>query len=382
MSWGGIVRGWCLVSAIALWPSIARAYPQWQLSTGMSRCDQCHVSPSGGGLLSEYGRRIDGDRLSTFAGDGAFLHGAAKLPAWLALGADGSGGLVSQAVENASPSAPAYPIAGQAQAAVALGPVSIYGTIGARAQIRTDSGDVPVQNIQPLADPWLVSSEHWVMWRPESGHSYLRAGRYFAPFGLRLALDSAFVRRELGFGLLQESYNLSAGYVTDRWELHITAFAPDFVQHLGDTESGGAVYFERRIGTRGALALQAKYATSAGKQRTIGGAIGKVYFSTIRTLVFAEADALMLSVDGLAGRGQSVGAVGVAVLPARGLTVTALGEYFQEDVEVRAAARGATSLVIGWLPYAHVEAQAVARVELPAGGATTTAFLTQLRYWL
>jgi hypothetical protein len=382
MSWRAIVRAWCLVSAVALTPSIARAYPQWQLSTGVNRCDQCHLSPSGGGLLSEFGRRIDGDRLSTFAGNGAFLYGAAKLPAWLALGADGSGGLVSQAVQDAGVSAPAYPLAGQAQAAVALGPVSIYGTFGARGQIRFDSADGAARNLQPLADPWLVSSEHWVMWRPENGHPYLRAGRFFAPFGLRLSLDSAFVRRELGFGRLQESYNLSGGYVTDRWELHLTAFAPDFVQHVGSTESGGAVYFERGIGTCGAVALQAKYAMSAGRQRATGGAIGKVYLSKIRTLVFVEADALTLSVDGLANRGQAVGALGVAVLPARGLTITALGEYFQEDVEARAAARGATSLLVGWLPYAHVEAQAVARVELPDGAATTTALLTQLRYWL
>lgn len=128
--------------------------------------------------------------------------------------------------------------------------------------------------------------------------------------------------------------------------------------------------------------MQAKYTTSTGQQRTIGGATGKVYLPQIRTLAFVEVDSVMLSIDGLATRGQAVGAAGLAVLPARGLTVTALGEYFQEDLQVRAAACGATTLLIGWLPYAHVEAQAVARVELPAGGVTTTALLTQLRYWL
>ena len=34
----------------------ARAYPQWQLSTGAARCNQCHFAPAGGGLINSYGQ--------------------------------------------------------------------------------------------------------------------------------------------------------------------------------------------------------------------------------------------------------------------------------------------------------------------------------------
>ena len=72
-----------LVAAAALFwlgERPAQAYPQWQLSTGAVRCNQCHYAPAGGGLINSYGRDAVGDELSSFGGNGAFLHGAVSLP--------------------------------------------------------------------------------------------------------------------------------------------------------------------------------------------------------------------------------------------------------------------------------------------------------------
>src|SRR5438270_13602228 len=65
----------------------AAAYPQFQFSSGTNKCGQCHFAPAGGGLLSSWGRSESGDTIS-MGGEGAFLHGAVKLPSWLALGFD------------------------------------------------------------------------------------------------------------------------------------------------------------------------------------------------------------------------------------------------------------------------------------------------------
>src|SRR5438067_596155 len=65
--------------------SPAHAYPQWQLGTGATRCNQCHYAPAGGGLVNSYGRDAAGEDLSTFQGNGGFLHGAVELPSWLAI---------------------------------------------------------------------------------------------------------------------------------------------------------------------------------------------------------------------------------------------------------------------------------------------------------
>ena len=37
-------------------PRQAAAYPQFQFSSGTTRCGQCHYSPSGGTLITSWGR--------------------------------------------------------------------------------------------------------------------------------------------------------------------------------------------------------------------------------------------------------------------------------------------------------------------------------------
>jgi hypothetical protein len=381
-----VLGGVGLLAAVTLvsWPARAVAYPQWQLSTGEARCNQCHFAPAGGGLLTGYGRQVVGDDLSTFSGDGALLHGSAKVPNWLALGADLRAGYLTEVTPAATAATPpSFPMEAQAEALLVLGPVSVYGSLGMRGQLHDDTTLIPLQNYQPVATAWLVSREHWLMWQRPGRGLYLRAGRYYAPFGLRLAEPAAYVRRDLGFGELQESYNLSVGYVSDRWELHVTAFAPDLLRHFGSDETGGAAYAERRFGSaRGALGAQVKYATSPGVRRTITGAVGKYYVAPIKTLVFAEADLVLLSVPQLVTRGQATAVLGAAVLPVRGVMVTVLGESYQEDLAVRGAARRAASARLGWFPYAHLEAEVMARAEFPSGAMTTTTWLAQLHYFL
>src|SRR5436305_12696505 len=76
------VAGWLLLLG-----GRAFAYPQFQFSSGTTRCSQCHFSPAGGGLITPWGRDESRDAIS-LGGGGAFLHGAWSPPPWLALGAD------------------------------------------------------------------------------------------------------------------------------------------------------------------------------------------------------------------------------------------------------------------------------------------------------
>jgi hypothetical protein len=369
----------------------AYAYPQWQLSGGVTRCNQCHVAPAGGGLLNAQGRRAVGDDLSTFAGDGAVLHGAARLPDWLALGADLRTGFAARDVQDPSGIRQSLsPMLVDAGVLLSVEGWSLYGTLGTRGDLDGDGAQsgaqtpVPSQNYQALAAARVVSRQQWLMWQPSGARGfYARAGRFFAPFGLQLAQTMTYVRRDLGFGALEESYNLSTGYLDDGWEAHATAFAPDFVRHDGGVDSGAAAYVERRLfGGRAALAVQGKYATRPGSSRAIGGVVTKGFVAPIRTLFFAEADVVRLSVTDLAARDQALGLLGASLLPVRGLVITGIAERYQEDLSVQGAARSAATVSVGWFPYAHLEAQVLARAELPAGGAVTKLLFAELHYFL
>jgi hypothetical protein len=372
---------------VATWAAArpAAAYPQWQFTSGVSRCNVCHFSPGGGGLPTVYGRDANGEELSTWEGEGTFLNGAVQLPSWLAVGADLRGAFAAHDVDDPNGSSQAFfPMQADLEVRVALPwRFSAYGTGGLRGQSRDNEDLVPMQNYQPISTSRLISREHWLMWQQAAQGWYVRAGRFFAPFGLRLAEHLTYVRRDLGFNQLEESYNLSGGFVGNDWELHMTAFAPDFVRHIGSEEKGATVYYEHRIAdAKGSLAIQARFADRTGISRLIGGAVAKYYFERVRTLVFGEADLVHLMPDGVPGGQQLVALAGASVLPARGWLFTALTERNQEDLRVRKSAWDALTGMIGWFPVPHAELQLMGRLQLPEGGSLAKTLFLQVHYFL
>ena len=223
------------------------------------------------------------------------------------------------------------------------------------------------------------------MWQPASVGPYVRLGRFYAPYGLRFPEHLLYIRRDLGFDLLRETYNLSAGYLFPAWELHLTAFAPDFIRHLGSDEKGFAAYYERRfLGDRLSTALQTRLADAPGVARFIWGAVGRFYFEPLRTLVMAEVDTvhLLFEATGVPSRTQMVGIAGLAVLPYRGVIVTLLGERNQTDVAIRDAAWTAGTLLVNWFPYPHVEMQLMGRLQFPAETDVAKTLFIQVHYFL
>jgi hypothetical protein len=376
-----------IATAIILRAAPAAAYPQWQLSTGAERCNECHYDPAGGGLLTSYGRDAAGEDLATFGGNGALLHGLGTLPPWLALGADLRAAFVAQGVQDpGGPTVAVFPMQADVEGRLALPGtgLSLSGVVGLRGQVRDPDLLVPIQNYQPVSTSELISREHYLMYQPETIGSYIRIGRFFAPFGLRFAEHTLYIRRDLGFDELQETYNLSAGVVKPGWELHVSIFAPDFVRHIGSDESGASAYYERRIADgAAAFAIQGRVAQSPGVTRFIGGGVGKAWVEPLRTFLFAEVDGVNLLFDdpAVGTRHQIVAAAGFTVLPAPWLMGTLIGEQNQIDVAFPDAWTAVDALV-NWFPYAHVELQAMGRLQFPTGGDAAKTFFFQVHYFL
>jgi hypothetical protein len=364
----------------------ARAYPQWQLSTGAVRCNQCHYAPAGGGLINNFGRDAVGDQLSSFGGDGAFLHGVVSLPHWLALGGDFRGAFVDQNVQDPSgPTVAFFPMQADLAARVALpGGFSIEAVGGLRGQVREPDVLVPIEDFQPISTSELISREHYVMWEPEATGPYLRVGRFYAPYGLRMAEHILYINRDLGYDELEETYNVSGGFVYPEAEVHLTAFAPDFVRHIGSDEKGFAGYLETRFHDDTiALAGQMRLAISPGVTKIMGGVVGKGYLEQLHTLLLGEVDVVNQIFTDLGdnSRAQIVGAAGFTLFPVRGVMITALGERNQVDVQINDAYTAGT-LLVNWFPYAHLELQLMERVQVPTGGSAANTLFAQIHYFL
>jgi hypothetical protein len=374
------------LGVVALRAEPARAYPQFQLASGTVRCNECHYAPAGGGLINNYGRDAVGEELSTFGGNGDLLHGAVTPPRWLALGGDLRGAFVANDVQDpAGPSAAVFPMQADLDARVALPHgFSVLAVGGLRGQVRDPDLLVPIQNYQPVSTSQLISREHYVMWEPEAIGPYLRVGRFYAPFGLRMAEHILYVNRDLGFDELEETYNVSGGFVYPGAELHVTLFAPDFVRHIGSNEKGVAAYAETRFaGDRAAAGVQTRLSFAPGITKLTLGGTAKAYSERLHTMLLGEADAVTQIYTDLAdtARLEVVALAGLALLPARGVVVTLLAERNQVDVSVNDAWTAATALV-NWFPYAHIELQLMGRLQFPTGGDVASTVFFQVHYFL
>lgn len=369
-----------LAFAVFLAPPVpARAYPQFQLSMGASRCNECHVSPAGGGLLRGYGRFEAGATISR-GGDGAFLHGAVDLPGWVSLGGDLRFVSMVNDVDDADdPDLLVFPMQGDLYSAFHLSDFTAVVTIGGRGQTRDE--DAPLTSR-------LVSREHYLLWQPDAVGPYARAGRFFPIHGLRLVEHPAYVRRFLGLGLLEETYGVGGGWIEDGWELHATAYRRAFFRPVGDRDNGFAVYGEKRLfDARAAVGGQARLGLGPEKDRLLVGGLGKLWLEGPKILFMTELDLVNESFDDVpgAGRLQVAGWLGASWFPFQGLVVTPFVERWDPDLSTDGVARTALGGELQFFPWAHVEVVVYGRHQFfgwhDSGDPSTLAML-QLHYYL
>jgi hypothetical protein len=366
----------------------ANAYPQFQFSSGTTRCSQCHYSPGGGGLITSWGRDESGDTLS-FGGNGAFLNGAWTPPSALSLGADAR--LAATRIDASD-----IPTAQNAFFPMQLDlygryaftdAISLYVEAGVRGEARPADG-----TWSGLGDRF-ISREHYLMWRPSATGPYVRLGRFFAPYGLRFAEHIYYVRRYTGYNLYSETYTLSGGYVGEGWELHLSGFVPpptgfpDALQSVGQRESGGAAYIEKQFDGMAAIALQGRVGIGNEVSHNQGGVVGKLWFEPARALVLGEVDLIQQKVKGLSGaQNQMVSYLGLTFFPVRGVMLGGAYEHYQEDLSVKRTSHEAFDLQVNVFPWAHWELLLFARKTiLGAGetdGAPSTLMMAQLHYYL
>lgn len=358
-------------------PRVADAYPQFQLTTANNRCSVCHIAPAGGGLINEYGRSEAGDTISQFGGNGAFLYGVYEEPSWLKLGVDLRGAALAKD-NSTNPEYVLFPMQGDTYIYLRGGAISLYGTVGPRAQIReTDA----------IADRF-GSREYWLMWRPKTTGWYARAGRFFAPFGLRSQDHTTYVRRYLGQHSWEETYNLSVGKVADESELHITAFTPVPYEIMGNgpRASGGTILYEKRaMEDKAVIGAQIKGAVAETDRTYLVGGIGKYYAESAKMLFMGELDLALQDFDATGpSRPQLAAYLSANYMPATGFMFGAVLERFDEDLSVKDLARDAASLTLQYFPLAHWELMLIGKLEFQGAeyGDPRPLGMFQLHYYL
>lgn len=254
-----------------------------------TRCATCHYAPSGGGLLTPYGRSLSREDLSTTGKSqpGSSAQDREQAFLWGALGE--SLGPVSLGFD-VRPSHLGVDFAGGSArrdflmnadllAAYRKNGWTAYGEIGRQPR----SGGTKID-----------SYEHWVGYQAEKGFGF-RVGRLLPAYGIHLADHTAFTRAALGLDSFDQVYGLELSHTDERRLLQLT-LAPGRAESIlhddGRRAFTAAGRFQFDMSPKSVLVISGLFRGGARLQARNGAAGMAFGFAPVRRLsVWTEADA-------------------------------------------------------------------------------------------
>ncbi|HET9158084.1 MAG TPA: hypothetical protein VFN91_15535 [Myxococcaceae bacterium] len=249
-----------LLIAALLVPGAARAYP-WMIRHGYSGCGVCHIDPSGGGLLTDYGRaqsdllmatRWSSEKTEEASPTADFGFGLFKLPEWLFFGFSYRGGeLIARSTttndtgqqESTATDKRWVHMVADFRAGLRIGRFRASGTIGwlpyPASAISVTSKD----------ENNIVAREFWAGWELGEEAGLVRAGRINLPFGLRNVEHTAWVRSATATDINQDQqYGVSLLLAGETVRGEIMAIAGNYqVKPDAYRERGYSGYLELMV---------------------------------------------------------------------------------------------------------------------------------------
>ncbi|MFN0251796.1 MAG: hypothetical protein ACKV2T_33270 [Kofleriaceae bacterium] len=367
-----------IVIGLLLMATPADAYPQFQLALGTDRCSACHWSPAGGGVLGDLGRD-EASSLALLGGDGRFLHGVATPPDWLSVGGDFRFASGVKQLHDQDREVLAFPMQADLYGRATVGPISVNLTVGLNGSARGRTAGIGLLS-------YVVSRQHYLEYRSEEQTLNVRAGRFFPVFGSRTQDHTAYSRRYLDQGVLQEPYAVEVGLSRGAWDVFAAGFIGNPVAFTGTGPfASGATAYVERVFDVSSLAINARYAQTTEDYRVIAGAVGKHWLATPGIMLIGE---LAVGRQSFAGPGdarvQLLAYAQATKLVLPGFMFGATIQRWSPDLFLSAASRNAFQLDVQTFPYAHVELHLLLRAEATGGDTTTPNLvgLFQLHYFL
>lgn len=371
------------------------AYP-WMIRHGYTACANCHTDPSGGGLLTRYGRAQAAILLSTPWADSLneepgrykdFLFGAMELPeaidaqAWLRSGymATYSG---SKLVDDRL-----LFMRGDVGSHIRLGAFRASGTLGIATK---DSARLAQQAWVTSNESGanLVSREFWLGYSALDDALLVRAGRMNLPFGLRNIEHTSWVRSQTHTDTnQQQQYGVSVAYNSENIRGELMGIvgnyqlSPDMYRERG--YSGYAEYAvtpRYAVGVSGLFThAEADISTGAPTNRQAYGLFARA--SPIKPLVLlAETDFTVRSPKGSESKVGNVSLLQADFELIQGLHTLMTGELLIPGGSEAASPR--LWLSLWWFAVAHLDARFDVIHRLASEGPSSTSLLFQLHAYL
>ncbi|OUS00159.1 hypothetical protein A9Q84_02965 [Halobacteriovorax marinus] len=194
------------------------------VTKGYANCMSCHISPNGGGILTDYGRVLSSAMMSTWKVRPGFenpYYGLFKNTQSLKLGGQ-LRTIQVHAENNQVKIAKKFVMQNNLEFAYKIKNVNIVGTIGRQEGPKTTKRKGE-----------FLSERHYLLWET-SEDTRVRIGKFKQHFGINTPDHTRFVKQSLGFGSNSETYNFEVSKYYDWGEINISQSVGDFFAHKAD----------------------------------------------------------------------------------------------------------------------------------------------------
>lgn len=250
--------------------SAAQAFPE-NVRHGYVNCTSCHVSPSGGGALTPYGRSLSSELMSTWSykNEEGFLHGAIKedkMPEWLMIGGD-LRGVQTHADTPQFTEDKFYNMQEDIEVAVRKGIVTL---------------DLEYGHIEDPGNPHWGSRRYYAMVSITDEWT-VRVGRFFPQFGLNIPDHYVPTRRSLGFDssqpISQERNAIEAAWNGENWSAFATVSQMPGEIAVTRRETGTSLQLNRNLGDSSKVGASVWYGSNDQMSREMFGVHGILGFT-------------------------------------------------------------------------------------------------------
>lgn len=317
---------------------------------GYPNCMACHVSPTGGGLLTDYGRALSSELMSTIKTkdiNGPFF-GLVKNSPHIKWGGD-MRVIQTRFENNQIKTGSLFVMQQNIEVAAYLNEFTAVATFGRKEGPKNRTVDIGE----------FISERHYLMYSPDPT-TKVRVGKFRQSYGLNDPNHTRFVKRELGFGSYSENYQLEYFKVLESGEFLLSTSLGRIDLPKDPSERNIMGQWTKYIDGSGRLSANVLLGESSRVRRSLLGVNGILpLFSTHDFLRFDIN--YQVSKNLLSNNNEEKGIYGYLIWGHRffdGLLPYVVYEHKQDDLEKgRLSMTNSPGLGIQFFPLSHFEIQ-------------------------
>ncbi|MBK9323007.1 MAG: hypothetical protein IPM97_08725 [Bdellovibrionaceae bacterium] len=319
------------------------------VSHGYVNCMACHVAPSGGGLLNDYGRSLSGELMSTWGWKNSDqpLFGAVQNAEWLKVGGDYRA--IQTYLENSQvKQGKQFTMQKNVELGFNFSKLWLVGTLG------TQEGPTGTPNKGDF-----LSERHYILW-DITDEIKLRAGKFRLNFGLNDANHTRATKQPLGFGSNSETYILEFSKFTETDEIFISADLGRIdIPRNSAKETSISLNYAKYTSEKSKVGTSFLFGESGSRRRSLLGIYGVIGFLE-HFILKNEVDYQQSFAAALPNERKDLvsSVLSFGYQATKGLVPYFVVEHLQQDLTDESTQQSSAGLGIQWLPIPHIELQA------------------------